>query len=116
MNHAQAKAITVQVAPSLLVDDQNPQLPDMFVVRKEENGHPFSIHLSSVDPSHFQDIPARDAVPAQDAVPASDDHPGSPAIPAQPAVQARTAAGQIAEAEQKQLTDSLAAAVKMLGA
>ena len=115
MNYAAAKAITAQVAPSLLVDDQNPQLPDMFVVRKVEGGHPFNIHLPSLKLSDFLDIPARDAIPAQDPVPASADHPGSPAIPAQPAIVARTAAGQLAEAEQKQLTDSLAAAVKMLG-
>lgn len=115
MNYAKAKAIAAQVAPSLLVDDMNPQHPDMFVVRKTAGGHPFSIHLVSADPAEYQDIAGCDAIPEQAAVPATDDHPGTPAIPAQPAIVARTAAGQLAEAEQKLLTDALAAAVKHLG-
>jgi hypothetical protein len=88
MNYATAKAIAAQYAPSLLVDDQHPQMPDMLVVRKTAGGHPHSITLISLDPARYQDIPARDAVPAQAAIPASADHPGTPAIPAQPAVAA----------------------------
>jgi hypothetical protein len=71
MNYATAKAIAAEVAPTLLVDDQHPQLQDMLVVRKGEGGHPFSIHIPSFDASGYQNIPARDAVPAQAAVPAN---------------------------------------------
>lgn len=115
MDHATAKAIAAEVAPSLLVDDQHPKLTDMFVVRKVEGGHPFSIHLASADPANYPPIEAKDAVAAVDAVAPTADHPGSPAVPARPAVLARTSEGQAAEIEQKAFKDSLAAAIKMLG-
>lgn len=114
MNYATAKAIANQYAPKLLVDDFNPQMPNLLVVRKVAKGHPHSITLISLDPSRYSDIPARDAVAAVPAIPASADHPGTPEIPAQPAVAGRTAAGQLAEAEQKLLTDALDAAQQMI--
>jgi len=48
MDYAKAKAIAAQVAPTLLVDDLNPQHPAMFVVRKGPGATPFSIHLSTL--------------------------------------------------------------------
>lgn len=45
MDYKTAKTIIATYKPDFLVDDANPDFPAMFVVRRTEAGHPFSIHL-----------------------------------------------------------------------
>lgn len=103
MKYETAKAIVAQV-PGLLLDpdDGKPHI----VVRKEKDGHPFSIILPNclLPPP----IVAQDAVPEQ---PATETSPG---IPARPAVAARSSEDQLVEIERKMLVDALNAALAHL--
>lgn len=107
MDHATAKAIALEYAPELHIDDFNPDIPSAMVVRRKESGAPFNITIPVALEDGIEDIPARDAIPEQPAIPATDDHPGRPAIPGQPAVKARTKAGIIAEMERSSLISAL---------
>lgn len=51
MNYDQALAIAAEHAPKLIVDAHRTSMPAMFVVRKVEGGHPFSIHLPTALPN-----------------------------------------------------------------
>ena len=47
LTYEQGLALAQQHAPELLVDPHRTSNPHMFVLRKVENGPPFSIHLPS---------------------------------------------------------------------
>ena len=115
MDYETARAIALEVAPDLHIDDFNPSMPSTLVVRKTKGSTaPFNIMLPVALDGSFHDIPGRDAIPGQPAIEPTDDHPGRPAIPDQPAVKARTKAGLIAEAERNSLIDSLNSAKALL--
>lgn len=53
MTYSQGLALAQEHAPELKVDPYRASNPQMFVVRKVENGQPFSIHLPST-PENMQ--------------------------------------------------------------
>lgn len=115
MDYETARAIALDAAPDLHIDDFNPSMPSTLVVRKTKgSGTPFNIMIPVALEDSFEDIPGRDAIPEQPAIEPTDDHPGRPAIPARPAVKARTKAGQIAEVERDSLLDAIKSARKIL--
>lgn len=111
MDYETAKAIALEAAPDLYIDDFNPNMPSTLVIRKTKGaGTPFNLMIPVSVTDGIEDIPGRDAIPEQPAIEPTDDHPGRPAIPARPAIKARTKAGQIAEMEQIALLDAIKAA------
>lgn len=108
MDYETARAIALEVAPDLHIDDFNPNVPSTLVVRKSKgSGTPFNIMIPVSTEEGVEDIPGREAIPEQPAIEPTEDHPGRPAIPAQPAIPARTKAGIIAEMERKSLVDAV---------